>query len=103
MTNKQRAKKIDQLIGFKNRKQKLFSRPADIIADIMHHCDNYFYYENLNKEYKAELAKNEELGVELLTLVNQKNANEAEKKNLTDERDGLKKANVRYTYIYIYI
>ena len=58
---------------------------------------------NLNKEYKAELAKNEELGVELLTLVNQKNAIEAEKKNLTDERDGLKKANVRYTYIYIYI
>ena len=45
MTNKDRAKKIDQLIGFKNRKQKLFSRPADIIADIMHHCDNYFYYE----------------------------------------------------------
>ena len=26
MTNKDRAKKIDQLIGFKNRKQKLFSR-----------------------------------------------------------------------------
>ena len=25
------------------------------------------------------------------------------KKNLTDERDCLKKANVRYTYIYIYI
>ena len=52
MTNKERAEKIDNLIGFKKNKEKLFSRPADIIADLMHHCDNYFYYENLDKEYK---------------------------------------------------
>ena len=52
MTNKERAEKIDNLIGFKKNKGKLFSRPADIIADVMHHCDNYFYYENLDKEYK---------------------------------------------------
>ena len=48
MTNKERANKIKEMIG----ENKDHYRPADIIADIMHHCDNYFYYENLDKEYK---------------------------------------------------
>jgi len=52
MTNKERAENIYNLIGFKKTKENFFSRPADIIADIMHHCDNYFYYENLDKECK---------------------------------------------------
>ena len=36
MTNKERANKIKKLIGFKRNKKILFSRPADIIADLMH-------------------------------------------------------------------
>ena len=42
MTNKERAKKIKKLIGFKKNKKILFSRPADIITDVMHYCDHYF-------------------------------------------------------------
>ena len=42
MTNKQRAKRIKKIIGFKRDKKILFSRPADVIADLMHYCDHYF-------------------------------------------------------------
>jgi chromosome segregation ATPase len=72
--------------------QSLSKEKKDLAMEFVTLKNNFV---NLNKEYKAELAKNEELGVELLTLVNQKNAIEAEKKNLSNERDGLKKANVQ--------
>ena len=42
MTNKERAKRIKKIIGFKRDKKILFSRPADVIADLMHYCDHYF-------------------------------------------------------------
>ena len=42
MTNKERAKRIKKIIGFKRDKKILFSRPADVIADLMHYCDYYF-------------------------------------------------------------
>ena len=29
----------------------LFSRPADIIADLMHYCDYYSDHESLDNEY----------------------------------------------------
>ena len=51
MTNKERAKKIKKLIGFKRNKKILFSRPADIIADLMHCCDHYFDHESLDSKY----------------------------------------------------
>ena len=41
MKNKERAKTIKKIIGYKN-KRILFSRPADVIADLMHYCDHYF-------------------------------------------------------------
>ena len=41
MKNKERAKTIKKIIGYKNKKI-LFSRPADVIADLMHYCDHYF-------------------------------------------------------------
>ena len=54
MTNKERAKKIKKLIGFKRNKKILFSRPADIIADLMHYCDHYFDHESLDSKYDFE-------------------------------------------------
>jgi hypothetical protein len=41
MTNKQRAKTIKKIIGYKNKKI-IFTRPADILANVMHYCDHYF-------------------------------------------------------------
>ena len=92
-------KKVRSTEDLETKIKSLTKEKKDLAMEFVTLKNNFV---NLNKEYKAELAKNEELGVELLTLVNQKNAIEAEKKNLTDERDGLKKANVRYTYIYIF-
>ena len=54
MTNKERAKKIKKLIGFKRNKKILFSRPADIITDVMHYCDHYFDHESLDSKYDFE-------------------------------------------------
>ena len=54
MTNKERAKKIKKLIGFKKNKKILFSRPADIITDVMHYCDHYFDHESLDNKYDFE-------------------------------------------------
>ena len=54
MTNKDRAKKIKKLIGFKKNKKILFSRPADIITDVMHYCDHYFDHESLDSKYDFE-------------------------------------------------
>ena len=51
MTNKKRANKIKKLIGFKRNKKILFSRPADIIADLMHYCDYYSDHESLDNKY----------------------------------------------------
>ena len=56
MTNKERAKKIKKLIGFKRNKKILFSRPADIITDVMHYCDHYFDHESLDSKYDFESA-----------------------------------------------
>ncbi len=41
MTNKQRAKTIKKIIGYKDKKI-IFTRPADILANVMHYCDHYF-------------------------------------------------------------
>lgn len=46
-------------------------------------------YKKLNDLYKAELGKNEELGVELLTLVNQKSKLTEEASQLQKEREAL--------------
>ena len=54
MTNKERANKIRKLIGFKKNKKILFSRPADIITDVMHYCDHYFDHESLDNKYDFE-------------------------------------------------
>jgi len=54
MTNKERAKKIKKLIGFKRNKKMLFSRPADIITDIMHYCDHYFDHESLADKFRYD-------------------------------------------------
>jgi len=43
-------------------------------------------------------SKNEELGVELLTLVNQKNAMESEQNAISLERDQLKKEHLKLTH-----
>ena len=51
MTNKERANKIKKLIGFQSNKKMLFSRPADIIADLMHYCDYYSDHESLDNTY----------------------------------------------------
>jgi hypothetical protein len=54
MTNKERAKKIKKLIGFKKNKKISFSRPAEIITDVMHYCDHYFDHESLDNKYDFE-------------------------------------------------
>ena len=41
MRNKQRAKTIKKIIGYKDKKI-IFTRPADILANVMPHCDHYF-------------------------------------------------------------
>ena len=51
MTNKQRAKTIKKIIGHKNKKIT-FTRPADILANVMHYCDHYFDHED--NEYKYD-------------------------------------------------
>ena len=51
MKNKERAKTIKKIIGYKN-KIILFSRPADILANVMHYCDHYFDHED--NEYKYD-------------------------------------------------
>ena len=91
-------KKVRSTEDLETKIKTLTKEKKDLAMEFVTLKNNFV---NLNKEYKAELAKNEELGVELLTLVNQKNAIEAEKKNLTDERDGLKKANVSSNAICI--
>ena len=91
-------KKVRSTEDLETKIKSLTKEKKDLAMEFVTLKNNFV---NLNKEYKAELAKNEELGVELLTLVNQKNAIEAEKKNLTDERDGLKKANVSSNAICI--
>ena len=64
MTNKERAKKIKKLIGFKCNKKILYSRPADIIADLMHYCDYYFDHEDLDNQYKYNFQNEFEIAQE---------------------------------------
>ena len=58
LSTKQRGKRIKNLIGLKN---KTFTRPADILADVMHYCDNYFDHEDNEHKYdfqnELEIAK----------------------------------------------
>ena len=60
MTNKQRAKRIKKLIGL-SFDNKTFTRPADILADVMHYCDHYSDHEDHDYEYifqnELEIAK----------------------------------------------
>ncbi len=42
ITNKERAKSIKKIIGNKKDKPIMFTRPADILANVMHYCDHYF-------------------------------------------------------------
>ena len=51
ITNKQRAKTIKKIIGYKNKKIT-FTSPADILANVMHYCDHYFDHED--NEYKYD-------------------------------------------------
>ena len=51
MKNKERAKTIKKIIGYKNKKI-IFSRPADILANVMHYFDHYFDHED--NEYKYD-------------------------------------------------
>ena len=53
---------------------------------------------NVTRDLNKELSKNEELGVELLTLVNQKNAMESEQNAISLERDQLKKEHLKLTH-----
>jgi hypothetical protein len=48
LSTKQRGKRIKNLIGLKN---KTFTRPADILADVMHYCDYYFDHEDNKYKY----------------------------------------------------
>ena len=50
ITNKERAKSIKKIIGYKNKKI-IFTRPADILANVMHYCDNYFDHEDNEHKY----------------------------------------------------
>ena len=54
MTNNLSKDKIKKLICFKKNKKILFSRPADIITDVMHYCDHYFDHESLDSKYDFE-------------------------------------------------
>ena len=69
-------KKVQSTDDLESKIKSLTKEKKDLAMEFVTLKNNFV---NLNKEYKAELAKNEELGVELLTLVNQKNAIEAEK------------------------
>ena len=48
LSTKQRGKRIKNLIGLKN---KTFTRPADILADVMHYCDHYSDHEDIEFKY----------------------------------------------------
>ena len=54
-------------------------------------------YMQIEGAHRTELAKNEELGVELLTLVNTKRTLTAESEILHREREDLQKENARLT------
>ena len=61
ITNKERAKSIKKIIGNKKDKPIMFTRPADILANVMHYCDNYFDHEDNEHKYdfqnELEIAK----------------------------------------------
>ncbi len=50
MTNKGRAKTIKKIIDKKD-KPRIFTRPADILANVMHYCDRYFDHEDNEHKY----------------------------------------------------
>ena len=79
MTNKERAKTIKKIIGFKRNKKILFSRPADILANVMHYCDNYFDHED--NEYKYDFQN------ELMIAQDYYNDEKLEEETVHDEDD----------------
>ena len=79
MTNKERAKRIKKIIGFKRDKKILFSRPADVIADLMHYCDHYFDHED--NEYKYDFQN------ELMIAQDYYNDEKLEEETVHDEDD----------------
>ena len=78
MTNKQRAKTIKKIIGHKNKKIT-FTRPADILANVMHYCDHYFDHED--NEYKYDFQN------ELMIAQDYYNDEKLEEETVHDEDD----------------
>ena len=81
MTNKQRAKTIKKIIGYKDKKI-IFTRPADILANVMHYCDHYFDHEdNEDNEYKYDFQN------ELMIAQDYYNDEKLEEETVHDEDD----------------
>ena len=83
MTNKQRAKTIKKIIGYKNKKI-IFTRPADILANVMHYCDHYFddqYVIETGEKFKYDFEN------ELMIAQDYYNDEKLEEETVHDEDD----------------
>jgi chromosome segregation ATPase len=94
-SERKEQKKISNVEELKSKITKLTKEKKDLALEFITLKTNYM---NVTKDLNKELSKNEELGVELLTLVNQKNAMESEQNAIQLERDQLKKDHVKLTH-----
>ena len=63
ITNKERAKSIKKIIAKITKGTPImFTRPADILANVMHYCDNYFDHED--NEHKHDFQNELEIAKE---------------------------------------
>jgi coiled-coil domain-containing protein 78 len=94
-SERKEQKKMSNVDELKSKIIKLTKEKKDLAMEFITLKTNYM---NVTKDLNKELSKNEELGVELLTLVNQKNAMESEQNAISLERDQLKKEHVKLTH-----
>ena len=94
-SERKEQKKMSNVEDLKSQIIKLTKEKKELAMEFITLKTNYM---NVTKDLNKELSKNEELGVELLTLVNQKNAMESEQNAISLERDQLKKEHVKLTH-----
>ena len=94
-SERKEQKKISNVEDLKGQITKLTKEKKALALEFITLKTNYM---NVTKDLNKELAKNEELGVELLTLVNQKKSMESGQEAISQERDQLKKDHVKLAH-----
>lgn len=94
-SERKEQKKIQNVDDLKGQIEKLTKEKKELALEFITLKTNFM---NVTKDLNKELTKNEELGVELLTLVNQKKSMESRQEAISQERDQLKKEHVKLTH-----